>query len=406
VKSITAAMLPAATFGLVLALLAGCTPAPAEPTAEPRENLTMTIGALLPDTGVIAAFGPGTRAAVQLAVDDVNAAGLPIALEVEYRDAGDSASETGVTSVADLLTLEVDAIVGPLSNGVSKKIIQTVVDAGVPMISPANNATDFTDFADDGLYWRTAPPCTLEGDVLAEQVAESGATTVGLLTQTEACGEALTAALTVGLERRDVEIVAEASLDDGGSIDAAVAAFVEEQPDAVVVATSQAKATIGPLLAAEFDGAQLFFLGLPPADYSADFAEGALLDAVATLPGPDLPGLEDFTDQLLEIDPALVEFSYTPEIYDAVILLALAALQGNSVLGADVAGQLQSVSGGAEEGEPCVSFAECADIIIAGGLADYEGLSGSITFDDSGDPAGAIIGVFRADRDNVFERID
>lgn len=366
----------------------------------------MTIGALLPETGVIAAFGPGTRAAVQLAVDEVNTAGVPITLEVEYRDAGDSAGETGVTSVADLLTLGVDALVGPLSNGVSKKVIQAVVDAGVPMISPANNATDFTGFADDDFYWRTTPPCTLEGGVLAEQVAASGAKTVGLLTQTEACGEALTDAVTVGLERNEIEVVATASLDAGGTIDAAVATFVEEQPDAVVVVTSQAKATIAPLIAAEFDGDQLFFLGLPPSDYSADFAEGALLDAVATLPGPDLPALEDFTDRLLDIDPALVEFSYTPETYDAVILLALAALQANSISGGDVSAQLQAVSGGTGGGTLCASFAECADIILTGGAADYEGVSGSIAFDGNGDPAGAIIGVFRADRDNVFERID
>lgn len=405
-KSITAAVLPAAAIGLSIGLLAGCAAAPAEPTAEPREELAMTIGALLPDTGVIAAFGPGTRAAVQLAVDDVNAAGVPITLAVEYRDAGDSAGETGVTSVADLLTLGVDALVGPLSNGVSKKVIQTVVDAGVPMISPANNATDFSDFADDGFYWRTAPPCTFEGDVLAEQVAASGAGTVGLLTQTEGCGEALTDAVTVALERNGIEVLATASLDAGGTIDAAVAAFAAEQPDAVVVVTSQAKATIAPLVAAGFEGDQLFFLGLPPADYGADFAPGALLDAVATLPGPDLPGLEDFTDRLLDIDPALVEFSYTPETYDAVILLALAALQADSASGADVSQQLQAVSGGAGGGTPCVSFAACADIILAGGTADYDGVSGGIAFDDNGDPAGAIIGVFRADHDNVFERID
>lgn len=405
-KSITAAILPATAIGLTVALLAGCAPAAVGPTAEPREALAMTIGALLPETGVVAAFGPGTRAAVQLAVEDVNAAGVPIALTVEYRDAGDSTTETSVASVADLLALGVDALVGPLSNGASKKIIQTVVDAGTPMISPANNATDFTGFADDGLYWRTAAPCTLEGDVLAEQVAASGARTVGLLTQTEACGEALTNAVTLGLERNDIEVVATASLDAGGTIDAAVAAFVEQQPDAVVVVSSQAKSTIAPLVAAEFAGDQLFFLGLPPGDYSADFAPGALLDAVATLPGPDLPGLEDFTDRLLEIDPALVEFSYTPETYDAVILLALAALQAESVSGDDVAAELQAVSGGSGDGTPCADFAQCAEVVLAGGIADYNGVSGSIAFDDKGDPADAIIGIFRAGRDNVFERID
>jgi branched-chain amino acid transport system substrate-binding protein len=404
-KPNVAVTLRAASVGLAIVVLAGCTTAAPEPTATPRDDLSMTIGALVPDTGVLAAFAPGTRAAVQLAVDDVNAAGGPLTLAVEYGDSGDSASDTAVTSVAALLELKVDAIVGPHGNGVSKKIIQAVVDAGIPMISQANNATDFTSFDDDDLYWRTAPSCTLEGTVLAEQVAESGATTAGVLSQTEGCGQALTDAVTVELERRGVEVVASASLDAGGTIDAAVAAFTEAKPDAAVVVTSQAKSTIAPLSAAGFTGEQLFFLGLPPGSYTADFAEGLLEGAVATLPGPDLPTLDDFTDRLLDIDDAIVEFSYTPETYDAVVLLALAAIQANSVEGSELVGALQEVSGGTGKGEVCTSFEACADIILAGGTPDYEGVSGSIAFDENGDPAGAIIGIFRADRDNVFERI-
>jgi branched-chain amino acid transport system substrate-binding protein len=405
-KAFTAVTLRAAAVGLTVTVLAGCTAVAPEPTPTPRDDLSMTIGALVPDTGVLAGFAPGMRAAVQLAVDDVNSSGGPLTLEVQYADSGDNSTDTGLTSFASLLELEINGLVGPLGNGVGKKIIQTVVDAEIPMISPANNATDFTTFADDDFYWRTAPACTLEGDVLAQQVADSGATTAGVLSQTETCGQALTDAVTLGLERRGVEVAASASLDAGGTIDAAVAAFAEAKPDAVVVVTSQAKATIAPLNAAGFLGEQMFFLGLPPGDYTADFAAGVLKDAVATLPGPDLPSLSDFTDRLRELDDGLVEFSYTPETYDAVILLALAAVEANSVKGPAIAGALREVSGGTGKGEPCTSFEDCVDIILAGGTPDYEGVSGSIAFDDHGDPSGAVIGVFRADRDNVFERID
>lgn len=403
----TRAVLPAGAALAVAVLLAGCTtPEPVEDTAEPRQPITLSLGALLPDTGTLAAFGPATHAAVQLAVDDIADADSLVTVEVEYRDAGDSAAQTGTTSVEELLALDVDALVGPLSDGVSKKVIDTVVDAGVIMVSPGNTAPDFSTYPDDDLYWRTSPPCTLEGDALAQQVADSGATSVGLLTQTETCGAALTDAVVAGLEQRDVEIAAEASLDGGGTVDAAVAAFTEAEPDAVAIVTSQGKAAIAPLSAAGFAGDQMFFLGLPPGDYGADFAPGILEDATLTLPGPDLPNLENFTDRLIELTPNLTEFSYSPETYDAVVLIALAALQAGDTRGSEIAAQMQAVSGGVVDSTPCTSFEECAALIIDGVDPDYEGISGSVTFTEDGDPTGAVIGVFRAGDDNRFLRID
>jgi branched-chain amino acid transport system substrate-binding protein len=51
-----------------------------------------------------------------------------------------------------------------------------------------------------------------------------------------------------------------------------------------------------------------------------------------------------------------------------------------------MAGKLQEVSGGSGSGTKCTSFAECADIIIGGGVADYDGISSPVTFDEFGDP--------------------
>lgn len=389
---------------IVAATLAGCTAPEAEPVeVEPRDDLTLTIGALLPATGALAGFGPAARAAVQLAVDDVNDAGLPVTVAAEVRDAGDGTTDTGIASVSELIGLGVNGIVGPLSDGVAKKVIDTVVERGVPMISPANSAPDFSTHPDDDLYWRTAPPCTFEADALAEQVAESGASTAALLSAAGPCGDDLIDAVTTALGREEVEIVSASDL--GGGADAAVAAAVEEDAEAVVVVSPAAKDVLAPLLNAGFTGEQLFLLGLPPGDYSADFAAGALEGATVTLPGPDLPELDDFTGRLLELDPAITDFSYAPETYDAVVLLALAALQANGVEGGEIAGALRLVSGGEGEGEPCDTAAACGDLIVAGAVPDYEGVSGPITFDEAGDPAGAVIGVFRAGADNVFTRV-
>ena len=74
--------------------------------------------------------------------------------------------------------------------------------------------------------------------------------------------------------------------------------------------------------------------------------------------------------------------------------------------GADMATKLQEVSGGSGDGEKCTSFADCADIILGGGVADYDGYSGPITFDEAGDPTEASIGIFQYGADNMYTRIE
>jgi branched-chain amino acid transport system substrate-binding protein len=70
-----------------------------------------------------------------------------------------------------------------------------------------------------------------------------------------------------------------------------------------------------------------------------------------------------------------------------------------------MAEQMRTVSGGDGDGEACTTFAECADIINGGGTADYNGLSGEITFDENNDPKGAAIGVYEFGADNTTTRL-
>ena len=102
-----------------------------------------------------------------------------------------------------------------------------------------------------------------------------------------------------------------------------------------------------------------------------------------------------------EGNAALDSYLYGPESYDAVVLLALAALAAGSVEGVDMAAKLQEVSGGSGGGTKCTSFAECADIINGGGVADYDGISSPVTFDENGDPTEGKILVSQYGDDNI-----
>ena len=402
------------TSGVAAALLlalVGCTPQAAapEPTIAPddRVPLELSLGTLLPETGALAAFGPATEAAVELAAGDINNADAGITVTVTNADAGDATTDTSIASVTTLLDTGVTVIVGAISDNVSRKVLDQIVGAGVVQISPGNVSTDFTRAADDGLYFRTAPSCALEGDALGRQIAADNVSTLGIVYETGYCEPGLPEALTASFERAGGKVVSSEAYAAGATdLSAQVAAASTAKAAAVVVVGSSGVASVPALTAAGYAGDDLYFAGLSIADHSADIAAGAITGAVASLPGLDISKLNAFTDRLLDVNPALTDFSFAAEAYDATILAALAALAGNSTEGADIAAELQEVSGGSGKGVTATDFAAAARVILDGGVVDYDGPSGLIAFDDKGDPQGAVIGLYRYGADNQFKRID
>jgi branched-chain amino acid transport system substrate-binding protein len=384
-----------AIVGASALVLSGCAPAADTGSSSgPREPLTLKIGTILPQSGTLAFLGPPEEAGVALAVKEINEADLGIQVEVEYRDSGDTTTDTATVSVTDLLSLDVSAIVGAASSGVSKTVIDQIVAAGVVQFSPANTSIDFTDYADDGLYWRTAPSDVLQGEVLGNQIAEDGVQNLGIIELNDSYGTGLTKKITETFEAAGGKVVASPLFNTGDTVfTTQISEVLAANPDAIALVTfDEAKIIVPALQGAGYTG-PLYFVDGNLADYSAVFAAGALDGDKGTLPGLDTAKLGDFTDRLLEVNPDLTDFSYAAESYDAVVLLALAALAANSTDGKAIASKLQEVSGGSGDGTKATDFASAAQIILDGGVVDYDGNSGPITFDENGDPTEATIGI-------------
>ena len=397
-----------AIVGASALVLSGCAPAADTGSSSgPREPLTLKIGTILPQSGTLAFLGPPEEAGVALAVKEINEADLGIQVEVEYRDSGDTTTDTATVSVTDLLSLDVSAIVGAASSGVSKTVIDQIVAAGVVQFSPANTSIDFTDYADDGLYWRTAPSDVLQGEVLGNQIAEDGVQNLGIIELNDSYGTGLTKKITETFEAAGGKVVASPLFNTGDTVfTTQISEVLAANPDAIALVTfDEAKIIVPALQGAGYTG-PLYFVDGNLADYSAVFAAGALDGDKGTLPGLDTAKLGDFTDRLLEVNPDLTDFSYAAESYDAVVLLALAALAANSTDGKDIASKLPEVSGGSGDGTKATDFASAAQIILDGGVVDYDGNSGPITFDENGDPTEATIGIFQYGPDNTYKRIN
>ena len=393
-----------ATSGLVLA---GCAADGGNGGAV--GDLTLKIGTALPQTGNLAFLGPPEEAGVSLAVKDVNDAAKGVTIEVTWGDSGDTDNKAYETEIPRLLDAGVTAILGAASSGTSLQFIDDVTGAGVIQFSPANTSAALTTYDDNGLYFRTAPSDVLQGEVLGNLIAADGHQTLGMIVLNDSYGTGLAQFVSDAFTAAGGTVVAQPTYNTGDTnFDAQVAEVTAAAPDAIVLITFEEVKTIAPaLIGGGYASENVYFVDGNLANYSEDFAAGLLEGAKGTLPGLDITTIADFTTRMNDNgvaegnDDLADVFAYGPEAYDAVVLLALAALEAGSVEGVDMAAKLQEVSGGVDGGTKCTTFAECADIINGGGQADYDGVSGPITFNEVGDPTEASIGVYQYGADNV-----
>ena len=376
-----------------------------------ERDLTLKIGTVLPQTGALAFLGPPEEAGVGLAVQKITEADLGIQVEIEWGDSGDPDNRAFDTTIPRMISADVAAIIGAASSGVTALFLDEVVAAGIITVSPANTSPACTDWDDNGRYFRTAPSDALQGEVLGNLVAEDGHSSLGIIWLNDPYGSGLNDALTENFEAAGGTGVASESYNSNDtSFDAQVSSIMAANPDAIAVIAFEESSTIIPAFVSNgFDGSNFYLVDGNMSQWG-DSMPVSIEGSKGTTPmGADIDDswFEDLEAFWLEHDGSeLDERSYAAESYDAANLLALAALAANSSDPRAIADKLQEVSGGSGNGEKCNDFASCAEIIVGGGVADYDGLSGPIDFDDNGDPTGATMGIFQYDADNMHTRIN
>ena len=351
----------------------------------------LKIGSLLPETGSLAFLGPPEFAGVDLAVAEINEAGGVLGENIEHirGDSGDTSSDIAQQTTDAHIAAGVSAIVGAASSGVSFTVIDKIASAGIVHFSPANTSPDFTNYADEGFYFRTAPSDTFQGAVLGQLMAKEGAKNVVVLNLDDAYGNGLAKYAMAAFTGTSTNIVYN---PQAAEFSADVAKAKAAKPDAIAIIgfdetakifTELIKQGIGPDKVKTY----LVDVNLSSGAY-ADLPAGIMKGVKATLPGVFADGT--LQNRLLAVDPALTDFSYAAESYDAVILIALAAEQGGATDGATIRDNLVSVSKG---GTKCSTFAECKALIADGTDIDYDGVSGPVEFADNGDPSYATMGI-------------
>lgn len=142
-----------------LSLINGCKKKEAEP---------IKIGAILPLTGDIAEYGERCKKGIDLAVEEINNQGgiNGRILEIIYEDSKGVAKE-GVAAAQKLVNInKVKVIIGAVASSVTLAVEPITTQNEVVLISPASSSPKLTGISP--FFFRTWPSDVLEANVLAD----------------------------------------------------------------------------------------------------------------------------------------------------------------------------------------------------------------------------------------------
>ena len=140
------------------------------------------LGVLLPTTGPGATlFGEGMVDAVEIATEQINAAGGVIGSDVMLINADEGATAASAAIGLDsLITGGVSTIIGPASSIVALSDLDAPVAAGIVTCSPTASALALDDYPDNGLFFRTIPSDSLQMVAMAHVAERTGSTSIAI----------------------------------------------------------------------------------------------------------------------------------------------------------------------------------------------------------------------------------
>jgi len=406
----------------------GSTAAAPPPAAAVSTDGVLRIGAVLPMTGDLEGLGPVALAGIELAVDDLNAAGGVLGNDVELRSADSGSTAAIGVDVAERLLADeaVDALLVDARGDGLADLLPIAEAAGVPICAsgPAGAALEAT--ADMPLLHRTTASPTLEVGVALAGLGDDVETIVvvhGDDDDSSAMADALDMAVSADDGGRTVTRVVLAVGGNQADVIGAVAEVVAAAPDAVLLAVDPAAgaALLLELVTAAYgpDAIEVVALGsmtsgslptlidqaaaaaAPPTTTTtattttgngAPATETTSRESAATTTtvGPDpeitasaterLRGVQlapRFADQefldRLGLTASVAELAAAAELYDCTIALALAAQSAGTDAPRDIASMLPAVTSG---GTSCRDAQSCLDLLEAGDDIDLSGVEG------------------------------
>jgi ABC-type branched-subunit amino acid transport system substrate-binding protein len=191
---------------LVIGLVLGsCAPAESVPTAE-----TITLGCAVPLTGDAAVYGEQTKMGVDLAVEEINAAGGMAGqlVEVEYCDSKADPKEAAMCAQKFATNPDIFAVVGNVMSSCSLASQPILMEAGILQISGSSTAPKLTQSGYTH-FVRNCPLSDIEGmSMAALAINNRGAQRIAVIHSDDDYGIAVRDGVLEGIKRLGGELVA------------------------------------------------------------------------------------------------------------------------------------------------------------------------------------------------------
>ncbi|MBE7386244.1 MAG: ABC transporter substrate-binding protein [Leptolyngbya sp. SIO1E4] len=365
--------------------------------AENASTDTIKLGALMPMTGDLQAFGETSLNGINLAVEEINAAGGVLGRPINI-SVGDTqtAAQPSIDAAQKLVSIEgVVAIIGALSSGNTIPVAESITkDNQVPQISSASTSPEITTLADDDFLFRTVPSDAFQGTALAEVTREQGLERLAIIYVNNDYGQGLADSFKAAFEAQGGAVTGSVPYEKGqasyrgelqqlASADAEALLLVGYPENGITILKQS--------LEEGFFDRFVFTDGMKAPEVidaiGAEFLDGAFGTVAQSATESDAYTLftTAYEAQYGELPPK----PYIDTSYDALMILALALEKAGGTDGTAIRDAMREVASAPGIEIKPGEWAKAVEAIANGEDIDYVGASGSIDFDDNGDVAGS-----------------
>lgn len=344
---------------LMVGLLAGC--------GGGSSSDEMLIGGLAPLTGDVAVYGTSARKGADLAFTEINANGGVLGKQVKFEvldEKGDPAE--AVNAYNRLVSSKIVALLGDVTSKPTMAVAELAAKDGTPMLTATASHVDVTTYGDN--IFRVCFTDPFQGEVMATFAADSlGAKTAAILYNTsDDYSQGLSQSFKATAESKGMTIVANEGYGaDDKDFKAQLTKIQNQNPDVLFVPEYYNKDALITAQARE--------IGIDVPILGADGWDGV----IGSMSEGNMDALNDcyFSNHysVEDTDPTVVSFlenykkTYNEDAnafaalgYDAAYVLANAIEKAGST--------------------------DKAKIVEALAATDYDGVTGHIAYDGSGDP--------------------
>jgi branched-chain amino acid transport system substrate-binding protein len=383
-------------FGSALALALAALAAPAA-----KADCTITIGVVMELTGPAGEYGQKASKSVELALNDLNAAGgvAGCKLAADIRDAQSQGSVAADVAKQLVEIKKVPVIIGGIISSVSMPILTSVTaPSGVVQISPASSSPSFTNLAEQGKtggwWFRTITSDALQGTIAAKYALDLGFKKLAIIHVNNDFGSNMVKEFAKAYQALGGTIVSTTPYNENQpSYQPEVTKALEGSPDALyLVSTPGDGATIARNWLSQ-GGVAKFLLndGMNSEEFVKNVGAQYLDDAYGTSSGADKSAS---TDYFANAYKAYSGFDWqapaADRSYDATAIAGLAIAEAGKPDPAAIRDSIRKVLD--PKGEVIYAgadqFKKGLDLIKAGKPIRYVGVIGAVQFDKNGDITG------------------